>query len=72
MPFSDTHTAKWMKKENVDVVNTIIDEFAKIRLSPSAECRHDYEGGWMKFGTYFQFYYDTGEWREAILSVIKK
>jgi len=59
MHFSDIYTAKLMPQEHVDRVNAIINEFATIGLSPSAERHHNYTDGWMKFGTYFQFYYGT-------------
>jgi len=58
MQFSDTHTAKVMPQNLVERVNAIISEFASIGLSPSAERHHNYNDGWMKFGTYFQFYYN--------------
>ena len=57
MNFTDTHTAKKMKKEYVDRANAIINGFASIGLSPAAERHHNYGVGWMKFGVYFQFYY---------------
>jgi len=42
MSFSDTHTAKVMPLQSVDIVNTIINEFAKIGFSPVSECHHNY------------------------------
>jgi len=68
MPFADTHTAKMMPPELVAQVNTIISAFTTIGLSPNAERHHKPHEGWMKFGTYFQFYYNP--WRiHAILNI---
>ena len=68
MDFSDTHTAKKMKKEYLDRANAIIDGFATIGISPAAERHHKYWMGWMKFGVYFQFYYGV-EGLHGILNI---
>jgi len=58
MIFADTHTAKIMPPQFVKNINTIIGEFGKIGLAPSAERHHKHTDGWMKF-KYYQVYYGT-------------